>query len=454
MALLGPTSTVDTIVRGTIGKGGVISGDLYLVGGADPNLDSNDLPYTTPSQRPKDAANPRPFRDLESLADQLVAKGVKRVKGKIIGETDFEWEPYPIGWEADDLTWGYGAPVSGLTIADNQLKLTVTPGKSAPQAPERFLAPSVALEQNEVPFYQLSVQALTNKFPESNGVDIDREPGSRTLRVYGFMLPDSKPDVEEIAITDPDLYAAMAFRNILLAKGIVVSGDASTEHRPPFIAGGFLSRLHAPLTCADMLYPSGPQSCLIVGITRSGIPAIATHTSDPLADDVKFTLKESQNLHAELMLRRLGKLPSNGHGNTIEGARIVAQFLLHAGLDPGDFLFYDGSGLSTHDLVAPRATAKLLSFATTQPWFAQWKASLPIGGVDGSLEHRFTEAPLKGHVFAKTGTLGESRALSGYLDCASGKQVIFSIMVDNHLPGTPADRTTMDKIVAAIAATQ
>ena len=131
---------------------------------------------------------------------------------------------------------------------------------------------------------------------------------------------------------------------------------------------------------------------------------------------------------------------------------MVRAFLLHAGLDADDFIFYDGSGLSAKDLVAPRATTQLLSFASTQPWFTQWKAALPIGGVDGTLSSRFKDAPLKGHVFAKTGTLGESRALSGYIDCASGKQVVFSIMVDNHSPTTSADRAVMDKIVAAIAA--
>jgi D-alanyl-D-alanine carboxypeptidase/D-alanyl-D-alanine-endopeptidase (penicillin-binding protein 4) len=96
--------------------------------------------------------------------------------------------------------------------------------------------------------------------------------------------------------------------------------------------------------------------------------------------------------------------------------------------------------------------AKLLQFAAKQPWFVQWMATLPVGGVDGSLEGRFTKAPLKGHVFAKTGTLGESRALSGYVQCASGRTVIFSILVGNHAPGTSADRAVMDRMVAAIAA--
>jgi D-alanyl-D-alanine carboxypeptidase/D-alanyl-D-alanine-endopeptidase (penicillin-binding protein 4) len=169
---------------------------------------------------------------------------------------------------------------------------------------------------------------------------------------------------------------------------------------------------------------------------------------------VNFTLKVSQNLHAELLLRRLGLREMCPEGTVAKGARMVRLFLLNAGLDPADFVFYDGSGLSTHDLVTPRATVQLLTYAAKQPWFAQWKASLPIGGEDGSLASRFADPQLKDHVFAKTGTLGESRALSGYLDCGSGRQVIFSIMVDNHAPISSGDRATMDKIVAAIAAAE
>ena len=146
---------------------------------------------------------------------------------------------------------------------------------------------------------------------------------------------------------------------------------------------------------------------------------LASKTSAPLAEDVTLTLKVSQNLHAEMLLHRLG-----GGGRAC-ASRIRRQrergcvrgFLLHAGLDPADFVFYDGSGLSGHDLVTPRATAQLLAYATKQPWFAQWKAALPVGGEDGTLSSRFPDAPLKDHLFAKTGTLGESRGafgLSGY----------------------------------------
>jgi D-alanyl-D-alanine carboxypeptidase/D-alanyl-D-alanine-endopeptidase (penicillin-binding protein 4) len=178
---------------------------------------------------------------------------------------------------------------------------------------------------------------------------------------------------------------------------------------------------------------------------------LATHQSAPLIEDMTLTNKVSQNLHAELFLRNLGANYSC-QPTARESLRVVRQYLLHVGLDKDDFVFYDGSGLSGHDLVTPRATAQLLQYASTQPWFADWKKTLPVGGEDGSLVSRFGKAPLKDHVFAKTGTLGEARALSGYVECASGRTVIFSIMVGNHLPSTSADRDVMDKIVAAIAA--
>ena len=133
---------------------------------------------------------------------------------------------------------------------------------------------------------------------------------------------------------------------------------------------------------------------------------------------------------------------------------MVRAFLLHSGVDPDDFIFFDGSGLSAHDLVTPRATATFLAFAAKQPWFPAWKASLPEAGEDGGLDTRFPNAPLKDHLFAKTGTLGETHALSGYLDGVSGRTVIFSIFVDTHTPTTSADRIAMDKVVEAIAAAE
>jgi D-alanyl-D-alanine carboxypeptidase/D-alanyl-D-alanine-endopeptidase (penicillin-binding protein 4) len=195
-----------------------------------------------------------------------------------------------------------------------------------------------------------------------------------------------------------------------------------------------------------------PTACLADPPSAGNERVVASHRSPGLLDDVTVTNKVSQNLHAELWLHHLGKKAACSRGSTVEGARLVRAFLEHAGVDKDDFVFFDGSGLSGHDLVTPRATVRLLQYASTQPWFADWKKSLPVGGEDGSLAERFGKAPLKDHVFAKTGTLGEARALSGYLEGASGKTVIFSIMVGNHMPQTTKDREAMDKIVVAIAA--
>ena len=152
-----------------------------------------------------------------------------------------------------------------------------------------------------------------------------------------------------------------------------------------------------------------------------------------------LTNKISQNLHAELFLHQLGA--AFGNGSTLSGARVVRTFLTQrAGVDPEDFIFFDGSGLSGHDLVTPRAITTLLQYAATQPWFATWKATLPVGGEDGTLRARFPGAPMKDHVFAKTGTLSEARALSGYIDCATGQTLIFSVMVNAHTPRT-SERT-------------
>jgi D-alanyl-D-alanine carboxypeptidase/D-alanyl-D-alanine-endopeptidase (penicillin-binding protein 4) len=228
-----------------------------------------------------------------------------------------------------------------------------------------------------------------------------------------------------------------------------VEGVARSKHVLSMEARGFQTVAKEPIDISSATQNAG----CVAG--QPGEHVLAVRESVPLDEDVVLTNKVSQNLHAELLLRQLSTLAMGPdcEGSIVEGARVVRTFLTtKVGIDKDDFVFFDGSGLSGHDLVTPRAAAKLLQFSAGQTWFADWKKSLPVGGEDGTLASRFPKAPLAGHVFAKTGTLGEARALSGYLDCASGKTVIFSIMVDNHAPGSSADTKVMDRIVAAIAA--
>jgi D-alanyl-D-alanine carboxypeptidase/D-alanyl-D-alanine-endopeptidase (penicillin-binding protein 4) len=374
------------------------------------------------------------------------------VNGDIVGDdTLYPWEPYPEDWAIDDTVWGYGAPVSALSINDNQLKVTVTPAAAAGK-------PATVTVDPALPYYTVDVSGLvTGTTKSGNHVEMERTLGSRVLRIYGSIAVDEHPDEEEVAIQDPAEYAALALKTMLEARGIAVTGTARADHRISNDARSFMQASHEPLPeRMDWSKPYGAPKRLISCVNcdarkTAPLATLASHGSPPLSEDVVVTNKVSQNLHAEMLLHDLGAAVV-ADGSTVSGARVVRAFLERAGIDKDDFVFFDGSGLSGHDLVAPRATARLLQYATAQPWFADWRRSLPVGGEDGSLAERFAKPSLKDHVFAKTGTLGEARALSGYLECASGRTVIFSIMVDNHTPRSNADRDAMDKIVAAIAA--
>ena len=439
MAILGPLSTVTTSVYfPSPSADGTVAGDITLVGRGDANLSGRVLPWTPAGNTAAQLALD-PLHDFADMAAAVAVKGVHHITGNVVASS-WQWDPYPQGWEAEDLPWGYGAPVSALSVNDNEILLTVLAGRT-PGAPA-----SVKMSP-ELGVYRVVANVSTaDAASTSRGVTVHHTPGDGTLTLEGSLSP-GKSFTAEIAIDDPPRFAAEALRQALISHGIIVDGSVTAARTEPEDIG-FLHETRRPI-------PPTPN----VGVGRwmgssfNQRPLVIDHLSAPLTEDVTVTLKDSLNLHAELMLRDLGT-PSallNGNSATVEGARIVHQWLVNTGISDQDFVFYDGSGLSTKDLVTPRAEAQLLAYAATQRWFAQWKAALPVGGVDGTLASRFTEPPLKGHVFAKTGTLGESRALAGYVLCASGHEVIFSILDDDHEPGSSADRVVMDKIVAAIA---
>ena len=459
MALLGGDTRFETKVLGVGVFTGTsqLKGDVVLVGAGDANLSGREIPYLSPKDRPKGVAavpKPAPLRHLEEMADQIAATGLKEVDGDVVGDdTLFPWEPYPIDWAIDDTVWGYGAPVSALSINDNQIEVTVTPG-SVPGLRNGF----VMLDPSVPAYYTVDdSQLVTGVAQAGDHVQIDREMGSKVLRVFGGIGVGSAPDAEEVAIHDPAEFGAMALKGMLEARGVKVTGVARAQHSVQSLAQGFLESSTGMGDVMTKHFAEGwTADCTGVRryLWRGGEQRLlAKHESVALKDDVVVTNKVSQNLHAELLLHQVGLKVACFGVTTAVATGVVRGFLTGmVGIDKDDFVFFDGSGLSGHDLVTPRATARLLQYASTQPWFTQWKASLPVGGEDGSLESRFGKAPLKDHVFAKTGTLGEARALSGYVECASGRTVIFSIMVGNHLPGTSEDREVMDKIVAAIAA--
>lgn len=454
MALLGGEHRFTTAVyaEGLITRG-VLDGNIDLYGEGDANFSGRTIPYVPPAKRPQGVQPPpNELRYIDELADQIKAKGITRIDGDVVGDdTLMPWQPYASDWSIDDALWYYGAPVNALMIADNAINIKIAPGANAGDAAVVTLNPAL-------PFYEIDTQIKTVAKGTKAHTDIQRSVlmtgGSRTVHLYGTIAIGATPQSEDLAIDDPAEYAARTLKAALEARGITVTGTARAQHRiEPELA--FTKQTMEPITeWAPIWKKYGEKGHIDShGVTWKS-QLLATHESDPLYQDIVVTNKVSQNQHAELLLRQLG-LAIGKDGSIAQGVRVVRQFLTkQVGIDDNDFIFNDGSGLSGHDLVAPRATTQLLRYAAKQEWGAQWKASLPIGGEDGTLRNRFPAQPVKDHLFAKTGTLSEARALSGYLECASGQTVVFSIMVNLHTPRTHEDQKTMDAIVAAIQAAE
>src|SRR6202453_832188 len=433
-ALLPSGLTFTTLVSSDapVGTAGDVRGDITIFGVGDPNISARTIPFGMKTER----TGP-PLVALEDMADQIVRHGVHSVSGDIVGDdTWFVYERYGAGWSWDDLQWGYGAPVSALSVNDNEVYLSAMPAAQVGNSAVVSWVPAT-------PYYAVENSLSTSAAGDPGKPGVERSPGSMTVRIFGLTPLGQQGLHTALAIEDPAEYAARALRGMLLARGVQVNGKARAQHRLPVDTSDFLAAQQVPVA----LHPITIET---VQSAAAGSVVLASHVSPPLGDDLVVTNKVSQNLHAEITLRTLGKLESSD-GSLLEGTRVVRQFLVSAGIAAGDFVLYDGCGLSPQDLVTPRAFTALLAYATRQSWGEAFRTSLPVGGVDGSLSARFKQRSLDGKVFAKTGTLGEARALSGYLVAASGQTVAFSIMCTDHSPSLPADRAAMDKLVAAIA---
>lgn len=505
MALLGPEFRTHTTVEteGSVSPNGKLTGDLVLVGRGDPNLSGRGLPYVArvknlsdkpPGPRLPEWMEQPPLRYLDEMAAQVAERGIKSVEGDIVGDDSyFAFEPYGEGWSADDLMWEYGAPVSALTVDDNTQAITVLPGATVgAKALLRF--------DPNVPYYQIDNRIVTTAAAASvprgasgggaRDVAMDRQPGSRVLALWGTIPLDDTGFTDSLAIIDPAEYAAMAFKQLLEARGVAVHGRAVARHRllasmpPPTADSGSIGGAEAEsaaqpttssvtsaavssaTTSITSSMPSSATSSASPSTTPSTTPSapssatapenpsrtvLATHLSGPLGEDVQLTNKVSQNLHAELALRMVGH--EKGASPTLDEAlKVERAFLRQIGVAPEEYSIFDGSGLSREDMVAPKAVVKLLRFADSQPWAQTFRDSLPIAGADGTLAERFKTGAAFGRVFAKTGTLTHVSSLSGYATTLAGERIAFSIMVNNHNMRGRAATAIIDKIVQAMVA--
>jgi serine-type D-Ala-D-Ala carboxypeptidase/endopeptidase (penicillin-binding protein 4) len=389
LAKLGPDYRFHTTLetRGSISPDGTLSGDVILVGRGDPNLSNRIFPFDL-----KEEFDGPPEKVLAELADALVARGVAQISGDVIADDSyFPRGRYPDGWEIDDMVWEYGAAISAIVVDDNTVALTLTPGEKAG-------APVLAAVAPATPDFTVENDVSTSAADVKSDLTLTRDPGASLVVVRGTLPARSAPRKLVLAIEEPAQHAASLLAGLLVQRGVKIYGKIRAVHVPD----------------------SDPASREV----------LAEHVSVPLADSVKLVNKISQNLHAEMLLRTVAR--QNGLWSTPEDMlKIPQDFYVAAGIAPDDVIQTDGSGLSRHDLVTPRAVATLLKYSQGQTWFAPYYASLPVAGVDGSLQDRMKGTVAEGRIHGKTGSVAHVRALSGFAELPDGRRLIFSFLSNN-----------------------
>ena len=379
------------------------SGDLVLAGSGDPSISGRVYPYS------KDSGSGPPLRALEALADQAVAGGLTRVDGDVVGDDRlYPWAPYPPSWTEDDTLREYGAPVSALTLNENTITITVHGGAAAGDAAQISLSPAIE-------YYAIDNRVATVARGSEAHLRISRVQNSRQLLLWGS-IPAGHVFGETVAIDDPALFAAEALYDALARRGVTITGRAIARHR----------------SVSDDYDPSPSVE-------------LASRVSPPLVQLLQVTDKTSQNLHAELMLREVGRV-SRFMGTREAGLEEMAAFFKEVGASAGDARVEDGSGLARNVMVAPRLVTKILAYLYDSKYREDWISLMPIGGEDGTLKNRMCCTAEAANIHAKTGTLSRALALSGYAQSKTRGWLAFSIIVNSFSAPAPEVRRWIDKI--------
>jgi D-alanyl-D-alanine carboxypeptidase/D-alanyl-D-alanine-endopeptidase (penicillin-binding protein 4) len=392
-----------------ISADGTIDGDLVLYGRGAPDFDS------------------KRSDGLPALVDQLYRRGVRHVRGKIIGDQSyFRGELYGIGWQWNDLQWYFGAEPSALSIDENSVEVTIAPGGKTGDPAGVIITPN----DNSL---RLTNNTTTGDSDARTTIGIIRDLSGHDLRVWGEFPVRGRAFSAFLSIPNPALRAARLFRQALIARGIQVDGEPQVrDFRMPN------REMFDPQKAHELAYTDSQ--------TLDGI--------------IRKTNKESNNLYAELVLRTLGKergttapdpdpRKDRARGDDEAGVAVIKSWLNSHGITTRALAFHDGSGLSRLDLVTPESAVRLLIAIAKSDSGKVFQDSLPVAGRDGTLRGRMVSEA--GRVFAKTGSLTYDNSLSGYVQTQTGEILVFSVL-SNDAAGPVHPVRVIDEIVGLLAA--
>lgn len=393
LSVLGSTRRFATrlLAEGTV-ENGTLKGHLYLKGEGDPVLEA---------------------ADLEALAASLRAQGVKAIAGDLVAD-DGLFAPEgrgAAGWAWDDLGWGYGAPVSALSVHRNTLDVTVAAGQR-PGDPVRFaLTPDTG-------YVQLQNRARTGKPGAESDLAVSGGNAGLADRwtLGGHHPVDASQTTLSRSVEAPALFAATVLKEALAKKGVAVSG------------------------------------ALRQGAAPSAARSLAIHQSPPLADLVREMNKHSDNMIAETLLLHLGVRAKGAPGTWEKGLAVIEAAMSRHGWAEGRYRLEDGSGLSRYNAMTPAQMTGLLSkLASDRLAYPALLISLPVAGVDGTLAGRMAEDATRGRVRAKTGTMSGVSGLAGYVTTAGGETLAVAIMINGFIGSAQEARAFQDRVIRAIA---